>query len=249
MPPQYMPPGGADIAGSGFNPLVDAATGLLILAGQLRNTPTHPDVAGLREHVARQITLFEQKARAGGADPEIVLAARYTMCTFLDEIVLSTPWGSDSSWSAQNLLVTFHKEAWGGEKFFQILERMSQDPLRNIDLLELMNICLLLGFQGKFSVMEGGAAKLATIQDQLFRTIRMYRGDIERDLSPNWQGVRSRGNILVRYVPLWVVGALAGVLLLVTYAGFRFILDSSSGPAIDMLEAAGRGPEAVQTTE
>jgi type VI secretion system protein ImpK len=250
MPPQYMaPPGVAEIAGSGLNPLVDAATSLLILAGQLRNTPTHPDVAGLREHVARQITLFEQKARALSVDPETVLAARYTMCAFLDEIVLSTPWGSDSSWSAQSLLVSFHKEAWGGEKFFQILERMSQDPLRNIDLLELMNICLLLGFQGKFSVMEQGASKLSEIQDQLFRTIRLYRGDIERDLSPHWQGIQSRGNILVRYVPLWVVGALAGVLLLVTYAGFRFILESSSGPAYDMLDAAGRGPSAAEITE
>jgi len=42
-------------------------------------------------------------------------------------------------------------------------------------------------------------------------------------------------------VPLWVVGALAGVLLLVTYAGFRFILESSSSPVYEMLDEAGRG--------
>lgn len=246
---QYMPGGAGEISGSGLNPLVDAATSLLVLAGQLRNTPTHPDVAGLREHVARQIMLFEQNVRAQSIDPETVLAARYTMCTFLDEIVLTTPWGSDSSWSSQSLLVSFHKEAWGGEKFFQILERMSQDPLRNIDLLELMNVCLLLGFEGKYSVMEQGASKLTDIQDQLSRTIRMYRGDVERDLSPHWKGVQSRSNVLVRYVPLWVVGALAGVLLLVTYAGFRFILESSSSPAYDMLEAAGRGVATEQVIE
>jgi type VI secretion system protein ImpK len=239
-PRSYAPPGGVDISGSGLNPLVDAATGLLVLAGQLRNTPTHPDVAGLREHVARQIQMFEQKARGLGVEPETALAARYTLCTFLDEIVLTTPWGSESSWSSQSLLVTFHKESWGGEKFFQILDRMMQDPLRNIELLELMNICLLLGFEGKFSVMEQGAGKLVEIQDRLFQAIRMYRGDIERDLSPNWQGVQSRSNMLIRYVPLWVVGALAGVLLLVTYGGFRFILESSSSSVYDLLDEVGR---------
>jgi type VI secretion system protein ImpK len=241
-----MQPAVAEITGTGLNPLVDCAMGLLILAGQLRNTATHPDVSGLREHVARQISLFEQKARAAGIEPETVLAARYILCTFLDEVVLSTPWGSDSAWSAQSLLVSFHKEAWGGEKFFQILERMSQDPLRNIDLLELMDVCLLLGFQGKFSVMQQGATRLSDIQDQLYRTIRTVRGDIERDLSPHWKGVQTRGNALVRYIPLWVVGALAGVLLLVTYAGFRFILEHSSSPVYDLLDSAGRGPSADQ---
>lgn len=244
-----MPVAAAEIAGSGLNPLIDCATGLLVLAGQLRNTPTHPDVAGLRDHVARQITLFEQKSRAAGIEPETVLAARYVLCTFLDEVVLSTPWGSESAWSAQSLLVTFHKEAWGGEKFFQILERISQDPLRNVDLLELMDVCLLMGFQGKFSVMQQGASRLTDIQDQLYRTIRTVRGDIERDLSPHWQGVQSRGNALVRYVPLWVVGALAGVLLLAMYAGFSFILGHTASPAYDMLDAAARGPATGQVQQ
>lgn len=240
-PQAYVPPANIEISGSGLNPLVDAATGLLVLAGQLRNTPTHPDPAGLRDHIARQIALFEQKARGHGLDPESILAARYTLCTFLDEIVLSTPWGSESSWSSQSLLATFHKETWGGEKFFQILDRMMQDPVGRIDLLELMNICLLLGFKGKFSVMEQGASKLIEIQDRLYQTIRVQRGDIERDLSPHWRGMQTRGNVLVRYVPLWVVGALAGVLLLVTYAGFRFILESSSSPVYEMLDEAGGG--------
>jgi len=245
-PQPYMSHGGSDIKGSGLNPVVDAATSLLVLAGQLRNTPTNPDVAGLREHIARQITLFEQKVRTRGIEPEMVLDARYTLCAFLDEVVLTTPWGSDGIWASQSLLATFHKETWGGEKFFQNLEKMSQDPLRNIDLLELTDICLLLGFEGKFSVMEQGTSKLVGVKDQLFRTIRTCRGDIERDLSPHWKGVQSRGNMLVRYVPLWVVGALAGVLLLATYGGFKFILESSSSSVYDMLDEAGHGPTIIE---
>lgn len=246
MPPPAAPAGqpftppAAAIAGSGLNPLVDSAVVLLALAGQLRNTPTHPDVAGLREHVVQQIKVFEQNARACGITPETTLAARYTICTFLDETVLSTPWGSESVWSTQSLLSTFHNETWGGEKFFMILDRMSQEPARNLDMLELMYICLSLGFEGKYGVLEQGRSKLTEVMDNLFRTIRMQRGDVERELSPRWHGVQDRRNVLVRYVPLWVVGALAGVLLLVTYAGFRFILESTSNPAYETLESIGQ---------
>jgi type VI secretion system protein ImpK len=226
--------------GSGLNPVIDAAMSLLVLASQLRNTTTHPDVAGLRQHVVQQIKAFEQTARAKGATPETTLAARYTLCTFLDETVLSTPWGSESVWSSQSLLSLFHNETWGGEKFFLILDRMIQEPAANIDMLELMYVCLALGFEGKFGVLEHGHSKLAEVQDNVFRTIRMQRGDFERELSPHWRGVQDRRSALVRYVPLWVVGALAGVMLLATYAGFRFVLENTSSPIYEAVDRLGR---------
>ncbi len=237
------------ITGSGINPLVDAATALLALSGQLRNTASHPDVAGLREHVLQQIKLFEQSARSSGVTPEVVLAARYIICAFLDETVLRTPWGSESVWSTKSLLSTLHNETWGGEKFFLILDRMLQEPTSNLDILELMYICLSLGFEGKFGVMETGRTKLLEVQDNLFRTIRMQRSEFERELSPHWKGVEDRRNLLVRYVPLWVVGALAGVLILATYAGFRFILDNSATPVYDALDKVGRVAETRNQTQ
>jgi len=51
-------------------------------------------------------------------------------------------------WSRHSLLVTFHNEAWGGEKFFQLLSRLAQNPQEHLDLLELQNVCLALGFEG-----------------------------------------------------------------------------------------------------
>ena len=239
VPSGYALPVGS-IAGSGLNPLVDVATALLALSGQLRSTASHPDVAGLREHVVQQIRIFEQNARSSGVIPETALAARYVICAFLDETVLRTPWGSEGIWATQSLLSTFHNETWGGEKFFLILDRMLQEPARNLDILELMYICLSLGFEGRFGVLDNGRTKLVEVQDNLFRTIRMQRGDFERELSPHWRGVEDRRNMLVRYVPLWVVGALAGVLLLVTYAGFRFILENSADPIYDTLDTIGR---------
>lgn len=117
----------------GINPLLQAATPLLVLAGKLRTTLSHNDISGLRRQTLEEIRRFEERARSAGVSPETVLAARYALCTALDEAVLTTPWGSQSEWSAQTLLVQLHREAWGGEKFFEMLERISADPARHID--------------------------------------------------------------------------------------------------------------------
>src|SRR6266850_2842628 len=83
-------------AGTGLNPIVLAASPLLLLAGQLRATFSGADVAALRRHALEEIRRFEERARASGAVREIVLAARYVLCAALDEAVLSTPWGAHS---------------------------------------------------------------------------------------------------------------------------------------------------------
>ena len=99
----------AAVRGSKLNPLVDAATTLLVLVGQLRNTARHPDVVALRGHVVQELRSFDSKVREAGIASETALSARYAMCTVLDETVLSTPWGSESPWARQTLLSAFHK--------------------------------------------------------------------------------------------------------------------------------------------
>ncbi len=238
--PAYQPGGGRPAQGAGLNPLVDAAATLLALATQLRATVSHPDVPGLRDRLVREVKSFENAARSAGTPAATVLAARYGLCTVLDEFVQSTPWGSGGQWGSQSLLSTFHNETFGGEKFFQILDRMAQEPATNIDLLELYYICLMLGFEGKYRVVERGRSQLEQVQENLYRTIRMQRGDFERALSPRWEGVRDRRNALVRYVPLWVVGALAGLLLLALYIGFSFSLNGASDPVFAQVQGLER---------
>src|SRR5688500_12781075 len=134
---------------SGLNPLVAAANPLLDLVPQLRATLQHPDPLALRDALARDIKLFESRARSAGVSPEVVVGARYALCTLLDEVAASTPWGS-GVWAKQSLLVIFHNETWGGEKFFVLLSRLAQNPGQNRALLELLYVCLALGFEGRY---------------------------------------------------------------------------------------------------
>ncbi len=224
----------------GLNPLVTAAAPLLSLLSKLRNAPSHPDVNGLRRRMEDELRVFESRAVSAGGDQESVFAARYALCTVIDETVLNTPWGSSSAWSTESLLILFHKEAWGGEKFFQMLQRMLKDPARHLEMLELMYICLSMGFEGKYRILEGGNRTLEQILDSVYRAIRLQRGEYEQDLSLHWRGEQMGNNTLRHYIPLWVVAALAGVLLLSTFLVFSYFINDTSAPVFKEVYTVGR---------
>lgn len=218
------------------NPLVAAASTLLALVGRLRQTASHPDVGGLRQRLVNEIRAFERVALERGVARDTVFTARYVLCSVVDEAVLGTPWGSEGAWSAETLLSTFHKETSGGSKFFAILDRLAQDPAMNVDLLELMYLCLAHGFKGKYMLMPDGPQKLAALQDDLFERIRRHRGGLEAELAPHWAPGRVGTRDLGRVFPFWAVAAIAGALLVIVYMGFSVILGDSADPVFDRLQ-------------
>jgi type VI secretion system protein ImpK len=232
--PRAAPASRAEISeflGGGINPLVQAASPLLLLATQLRHSASPPNPAQLRDQVIGQVRRFETHAQSAGLSTQTITAVRYVLCAMLDEAVLNAPWGEQSGWAQKTLLVTFHGESYGGAKFFQILERLCADFSRHVDLIELMYICLALGFAGRYQIEAGGRAKLADIQDDVYRRIKEQRAPAVDELAPHWRGIEDRRNPLVRYVPLWVIAAAAACVLLGTYLYFYSQLNTQSSPA------------------
>src|SRR5215472_1039013 len=174
---------------SGLNPLVAAANPLLNIIPQLRASMEHPNPSALRERLARGIREFEDRARDAGAPTQKIIAARYALCTLIDENAANTPWGASGAWAQHGLLALFHGETEGGEKFFQVLGRLAENPQANLDVLELMYVCLQFGFEGRFRVVEEGSRQLEAIRQRLLSIIRKQRGEYERDLSASWHGV------------------------------------------------------------
>ncbi len=222
----------------GLNPLLRAASPLLRLAGHARSALSPLDIPGLRRQALEDIRSFETRARDAGVPNEIVLAARYVLCATVDEAVMSTPGGSQSEWAQHPLLVALHREAWGGEKFFEMLDRISRDPARHIELMELQYVCLALGFMGKYHMMDRGQDRLADVRAGLYRAISRERGRQPEELSLRWRGLEDRRNPLVRYVPWWVaaVGVLAILIAAFTYYQSR--LANLAAPVHDQLARA-----------
>ncbi len=224
---------------SGLNPLEECATLLLNLLGQIRNTSSHPNPTALHQQLGNEIKQFESNAGKKGIPPETIFTARYVLCTIVDEFVLSTPWGAASVWRNQSLLRVFHQETSGGEKFFLLLQKLEQDPAKNIDLLELMYICLALGFQGRYRVMTDGTNQLESIRENLYRTIRNQRGDGEMALSPNWEGVdKSLVNKGAGF-PLWAMVAIVLAVLGFIFVAMTFNLNRHGEPLYVALSTTG----------
>ncbi len=232
----------------GLNPLMNAASTLIAVFEKTRGAVRHPDIGGLHKRLINELRTFEQNAKDEGIKPEIILAARYLMCSVIDEAVLHTPWGSESAWTQRTLLSIFHNETSGGEKCFAILDRMLQAPAENRDMLELFYVCISLGFEGKYRLISNGRDQLETLRDDLFRTIRTYRGDHERSLSPSWQGLGQGRKTLTQMLPMWVAASVFGLLVFVGYGGFSYWMRSVSNPVVKELTTIAGG-QPTQATE
>jgi len=239
--PPVDPTVAAVITRAGLNPLVAAAAVLLGLATRVRGTATQQDVEGLRDRVVHELKSFEANAAATGLPRELVRAAHYALSATIDDLVLSTPWGSQSSWPKRSMVSTFHNEVVGGERFYEILNQLHKNPGRNADVLELMYVCLALGFEGRLRVTGRGTSEHSRVREGVYRTLRERRGEFERDLSPHWRGLAAAHRPLTSYIPVWVIAAATAALLMLMFMGFTYALndDSVSGSLLADLQPVG----------
>ncbi|MGE9551094.1 DotU family type VI secretion system protein [Erwinia amylovora] len=217
---------------SNNNPLVAAANALLNAIPQIRHSVTHADPAGLRQRLIDEMRQFEMNCQRAGLPYEVIIGARYCLCTALDEAAALTPWGSRGVWPGQGLLVTFHNETWGGEKFFQLLAKLSQNPREQIVLLELINYCLQLGFEGRYRVLDNGRSQLETIKQRLLQMIRSVRGGYAPPLSPHPEDHPVTRKLWRPVVPLWACTALVGFLACLFYILLNWRLGDATSPVL-----------------
>jgi type VI secretion system protein ImpK len=221
---------------NGLNPIVTAASPLLSAVPPLRASLTQVDATALRDTLAEGVRAFERKAHEAGVDQRNIIAARYILCTFIDEAAAGTPWGGSGAWGRHSLLVMFHNETWGGEKVFQLMAKLAENPAANRDLLELLHVVLALGFEGRYRVIDGGRGQLAQVRERLHSMLRQQRGEYERDLSPHAKGIEAKRGV-VALLPMWVVFAVVGVLAAALYLFLSLRLNTRSDPVFAQIQA------------
>jgi len=237
-PQQAADPSLAELpAYASLNPLVQAAAPLLTAAPRLRAMVRHPNPQALRASLAESVKRFETAARAQNLPNDQIVAARYVLCTLLDESASSTPWGGSGAWSSQSLLVQFHNEAWGGEKVFQLLTRLAENPAQHRNLLELVYVTLSLGFEGRYRVLDNGKAQLDSVRERLAQIVRQQAGPAEKTLSTQWQGVAAAPQRLRDGIPLWVVAVAAAVLLMIVFIALRLTLNAQTDTTFAALQS------------
>ena len=221
---------------TGLNPLVSLANRLLLVVTQLRATRHVVDPVALRNALAQGVRDFVAQAASAGIASERVMAARYVLCTMIDEAAADTPWGGSGVWAGNSLLAMFHNETWGGEKVFQLMARLAEKPDANRDLLELIYAALVLGFEGRYRVIDNGRAQLEAVRDKLAQILRQQRGDHSPALAQHWQGQTTRRRVALSWLPLAAITALAALVLVAVHVGLSTSLSDKSDPVFSQIQ-------------
>ena len=239
-PPRPRPDDLVGLPAAGQSDLLTAASPLLQLLARLPTAEAPPDPMALRERTVQALRQFRAAAQAGGVAESVLGDAHYALCAAIDDVVMNSQWGSKSQWVKDSLVGTFHKEVISGEEFYDKLETLKRQPTTNLPLLELMYLCLSLGYKGQFRLLVRGRSDLESVRLDLYNTIVSVRHGYDPALSLHWQGVdapyrRNRAN-----VPIWVMAAVAIGLVAIAYGLFAQGLGSGSDRALAM--AAGLPP-------
>jgi len=244
-PAQASPSGkSTQLAMTGMNQLTACASTLFALISRIRNRAQHMDPDKLRQSVVAEVRGFENRALQAGIAAQTVKIARYAMCATLDDVVLNTPWGGQSSWGLQSMVGTFHRETVGGDRFYDLLARLEKEPGGNIDMLEFLYMCMSLGFEGRLRVEQGGLEKHMQIRGALARIIRAQRGPVERDLAPHWQGLKKPFKALSAWRLIWISLTVTTLLLGMQFVGLSWALSNQTERVIGQLSIVDSGPVA-----
>lgn len=231
----------------GENKLLFYGSDLINLASNIRTLEPRNTVEQLRHDIDNLIKQFDLKLAQQSISQEIALTARYLLCCLIDEHILSTPWGIDSSWSYQTLLSKYHNETSGGEKFFLIVNKLMEQQQRNIDLIELSYVCFALGFRGKYRLSQTGDNDILQISNMLYQPISLYR-PVGADLSPSWKASESEVSNIEKRIPPSLLFMVLAFICVAVYIALISSLHAQSSPLYERVESIGWKNLSIQTT-
>jgi type VI secretion system protein ImpK len=217
-----MPQAEAQATGSKPGELALALQEAFTVAVRLRaNRQVAADATSFRAHVKSLLSSADGKARSLGYSPDTVKLAIYAFIAFLDETVLNSSQPMFSEWARQPLQEEVFGEHMAGENFFRYVGDLlgRQDSAELADLIEVYQLCMLLGFRGKYSSDPGSLQGLTMTAQQKIARIRGVRTGFPASwVLPPSEVVESSGDPWVRRLGLIAAATMGvAVLLFVLY--------------------------------
>ncbi|MDE2401389.1 MAG: type IVB secretion system protein IcmH/DotU [Burkholderiales bacterium] len=191
----------------------------LLFLLKAKNAPLDAEV--FRDRVKQFLTTFERGATRMHASADDVYICKFAFCATVDEAMLMSSFKAKESWQRLPLQLQFFGEQLAGEQFFVKLEELRAQGMARIGALEVMHMCLLLGFQGKY-LMEG-TEKLGYLTSRLGSEIAHLKGK-RAAFAPHWAAPDKVSHQLKHEVPLWVIASVFGLLSVLGFVGLRWHL-------------------------
>jgi type VI secretion system protein ImpK len=210
-------------AGSGDESLSMLSTDLFIIIMNMTPDVDMGTEQEMRRILRHYIDRFEDNCTSGGIDSQKRNFAKYALVALIDEKALALPKKWAALWSAHPLQFDYFSDMVAGERFFEYLEQLLQQPQKYLDVLEVYYLCLCLGFKGKY-----GSNK-AAIEDQIVavaRIILKHRPTVKVPQSPIHADHEKRRQ--VPNIPTWTIAAATASLLFLLWLGCHLTINNQS---------------------
>lgn len=106
-----------------------------------------PPFEQVKADVTRLLTQSESAARRGQLPQEEYDQAKFAVCAWVDEAILSSGWAHKGLWQREQLQRIHFNTTDAGEEFF---ERLNALGFHQREVRELFYLCLALGFMGRY---------------------------------------------------------------------------------------------------
>ena len=213
-------------AGRLANALQESLTAVVRLRAE-RQPVTDP--VAFRAQLMQLLAKAEQDALGMGFTTQDARLALFAVVAFLDESVLNARLPALSDWARRPLQDELFGGHMGGEWFFQHVDQLlaRPDSAELADLLEVHQLCLLLGFRGKYGAGDPGA--LYAVSTRVAERLARLRGPAG-ELAPHWHppadAVSARDPWLRR---LSIAAITSLVLLVALWGAYAYTLSSTNG--------------------
>jgi type VI secretion system protein ImpK len=192
------------------------------------NRQVATDADSFRIHIKQLLASADHEARRLGYSGEYVRLAVYAYIAFLDESILNSQQAMFAAWPRQPLQEEVFGDHIAGETFFRHLEDLlsQQDSPELADVLEVFQLCMLLGFRGRYAMGDpsGLQSRITAVQQKILR----IRGGFG-ELGPAWALPENEQVAPARdpWVPrLGIFAGLSFATSLVLYITYRILLAS-----------------------
>lgn len=197
---------------------------LLTVAARVRSDrQAVNDAESFRAHIRSALKKAEQTGLAKGYNAQDIRMASFAAVALLDESILNSRNPAFSDWSRKPLQEELFGGHVAGEIFFQGLDRLlaMKDSAELADLLEVYDLCLLLGYRGRYGI--SGPEALRGYKDAIAEKIRRIRGPLRPFAAP-WADATGtapavRKDIWTRRLAFTALGCL--ILAIVLFAVFK----------------------------
>ncbi len=101
----------------------------------------------VKADIQRMVSESQNRVNEGSFSQEDYDLARFAVCAWIDEAILSSSWNEKSKWQMETLQRIYYQTADAGEVFF---DRLNSIGHHQRDVREVYYLCLAMGFSGRF---------------------------------------------------------------------------------------------------